>query len=258
MLQASDPPAFLRVNPDGRAACLIVCDHASNTIPSTLENLGLGAQHRAEHIAWDIGAAWIARELARCFDAPLLLAGYSRLVADCNRYPEDPAAILEVSDGIPIAGNQRLGTAERQQRFAAVWHPYHDAIEAALTDRGEPPAFISVHTMTRCLRRAPPRPEAFSVCWSRDGRLALPLIERLRAQGDIVVGDNEPYALDIGEDYTVPEHAMRRGLAHLQFEVRQDLASTPGDAARWAHLIHDLAADLVADASLRQEHHLWP
>ena len=51
---------------------------------------------------------------------------------------------------------------------------------------------------------------------------------------------------------------MRRGLAHLQFEVRQDLVSSPDDAARWADLVHDLTADLVADARLRQEHHVWP
>lgn len=258
MLQASDPPPFTWFNREGRGPCFIVCDHASNTIPRALENLGLDPDRLEQHIAWDIGAAWIARELARCFDAPLLLAGYSRLVADCNRYPGDPAAFIEVSDTIPISGNNGLGEDDRRRRLEAVWHPYHDAIEAALADRAAPPAFISVHTMTRCMRGKQPRREAFTVCWSRDGRLATPLLERLRARGDIVVGDNQPYGLDIGEDYTVPEHAMRRGLAHLQFEVRQDLVPAPDDAARWAGLVHDLTADLVADASLRQEHHVWP
>ena len=258
MLQASDPPPFTWFNREGRGPCFIVCDHASNTIHRALENLGLDPDHLDEHIAWDIGAAWIARELARCFDAPLLLAGYSRLVADCNRYPGDPAAFIEVSDTIPISGNNGLGEDDRRRRLEAVWHPYHDAIEAALADRAAPPAFISVHTMTRCMRGKQPRREAFTVCWSRDGRLATPLLERLRARGDIVVGDNQPYGLDIGEDYTVPEHAMRRGLAHLQFEVRQDLVPAPDDAARWAGLVHDLTADLVADASLRQEHYVWP
>ncbi len=179
-------------------------------------------------------------------------------MADCNRYPDDPAAFVEVSDTIPVSGNRGLAREGRQRRLEAVWHPYHDAIEAALRDRAVPPAFISVHTMTRCMRGHEPRPEAFTVCWSRDDRLATPLLERLRARGDIAVGDNQPYGLDIGEDYTVPEHAMRRGLAHLQFEVRQDLVSTPDAAAHWAKLVHDLAADLVADASLRQEHHVWP
>ena len=258
MLQASDPAPFTWFNRDGQAPCLIVCDHASNTIPHALEDLGLDPGQLAQHIAWDIGAAWIARRLARRFNAPLLLAGYSRLVADCNRYPGDPASIMEVSDTIPVSGNRGLGEDDRQRRLEAVWHPYHDAIEAALADRGVPPAFISVHTMTRCMRGKEPRREAFTVCWNRDGRIATPLLERLRARGDIVVGDNQPYGLDIGEDYTVPEHAMRRGLAHLQFEVRQDLVSSPDEAAHWADLVHDLTADLVADAGLRQEHHVWP
>ncbi|MDE0241344.1 MAG: N-formylglutamate amidohydrolase [bacterium] len=258
MLQASDPPPFTWFNREGRAPCLIVCDHASNAIPRGLEDLGLDPDHLEQHIAWDIGAACIAQRLARRFDAPLLLAGYSRLVADCNRYPDDPAAFIEVSDTIPVGGNSGLGEDDRRRRLEAVWHPYHDAIEAALGDRAAPPAFISVHTMTRCMRGKEPRPEAFTVCWSRDDRLATPILERLRSRGDIVVGDNQPYGLDIGEDYTVPEHAMRRGLAHLQFEVRQDLVSSPDDAAHWADLVHDLAADLVADASLRQERHVWP
>ena len=258
MLQASDPAPFSWFNREGRAPCLIVCDHASNTIPHALENLGLDVDHLGQHIAWDIGAAWIAQRLARRFDAPLLLAGYSRLVADCNRYPCDPAAFTEVSDTIPVNGNRGLGEEDRERRLEAVWHPYHDAIEAALADRAVPPAFISVHTMTRCMRGKEPRPEAFTVCWSQDGRLAIPLLERLRAQGEFVVGDNEPYGLDIGEDYTVPEHAMRRGLAHLQFEVRQDLVSNPDHAAHWADLVHDLTADLVADARLRREHRVWP
>ena len=258
MLRQSDPPPFTRVNWEGGAPCLIVCDHASNSIPRALGRLGLEPGQLALHIAWDIGAAWIARRLAQRFDAPLLLAGYSRLVADCNRYPGDPAAFVEESDTIAVSGNRDLAEEDRQRRLQTVWHPYHDAIEAALQDRAAPPAFISVHTMTRCMRGQEPRREAFTVCWSRDGRLAVPLLERLRARGDIAVGDNEPYGLDIGEDYTVPEHAMRRGLAHLQFEVRQDLVSTPSDATRWADLVHDLTADLVADASLRQERHVWP
>ncbi len=258
MLEASDPAPCIRVNREGRAPCLVVCDHASNTLPRALGNLGLEPHHLGQHIAWDIGAAWMARRLARRFDAPLLLAGYSRLVADCNRYPGDPAAVIETSDSVPIGGNRGLGREDRMRRLEAVWRPYHEAIEAALADRAAPPAFISVHTMTPCMRGRKPRGEAFTVCWSRDGRLAVPLLERLRARGEFTVGDNEPYGLDIGEDYTVPEHAMRRGLAHLQFEVRQDLVSSPDDAACWADLVHELTADLVADAGLRQEHHVWP
>ena len=108
------------------------------------------------------------------------------------------------------------------------------------------------------MRGREPRPEAFTVCWGLDDRMAAPVLERMRATDGIVVGDNHPYGLDIGEDFTVPEHAMRRGLAHLQFEVRQDLVATRDDARRWADLVHELTADLVADEGLRDARHYWP
>jgi PAS domain-containing protein len=40
--------------------------------------------------------------------------------------------------------------------------------------------------------------------------------------GDVVVGDNQPYGLDPEVDYSIPFHALRRGLPHVQVEFRQD------------------------------------
>ena len=119
------------------------------------------------------------------------------------------------------------------------------------------PAFVSVHTMTDRMRGAEKREQEFTVCWARDDRFVAPVLSRMRAK-DVVVGDNQPYSLDLGEDYTVPEHAMRRGLAHLQIEIRQDLVDDHEGATRWAGLLHECLADLIADADLRAARHYWP
>jgi predicted N-formylglutamate amidohydrolase len=63
------------------------------------------------------------------------------------------------------------------------------------------------------------------------------VLDALSRVPGIVVGDNQPYALDLREDYSVPVHAMRRGLPHLQVEFRQDLVATPADARRWAQVL---------------------
>lgn len=261
MLGPQDPPPFEQVNPQGRAPCLIVCDHASRVIPSALGDMGLAPEALAEHIAWDIGAASIARRLAERLDAPAVLAGYSRLVVDCNRYLDDPAIMVETSDTLAIPANRGLGDAERAARVAAIYRPYHNAIEDALEAfeaAGTVPFFISVHTMTHRMRGREPRAQEFTLCWQLDDRVARPLLQRLEARDDIAFGDNVPYGLEPEEDYTVPEHAMKRGLPHLQFEIRQDLVADEKGAHRWADLVYDLAADLVLSPDLRRIEHHWP
>ena len=109
LLGPDDPPPFTLFNPEGQAPLVLVCDHASNAIPAGLDQLGLGPAELTQHIAWDIGAAGVARRLALRLDAPAVLGGYSRLVVDCNRAPGDATSIVEISDGIVIPGNRALG-----------------------------------------------------------------------------------------------------------------------------------------------------
>lgn len=261
MLTPEDPAAFEIVNARGAAPCLIVCDHASRVIPAALSDMGLSEEARLEHIAWDIGAAQMARRLAQRFDAPAVLAGFSRLVIDCNRYLDDPALIVETSDTIAVPANRDMRDDDRAARVAALYRPYHNAIEDALEAfeaQGTVPCFISVHTMTRRMRGREPRPEQFTLCWLHDDRLARPLLARLAERDDIVHGDNVPYGLEPQEDYTVPEHAMKRGLPHLQFEVRQDLVTDEKGAHFWADLVYDLVADLALSPDMRRIEHFWP
>jgi predicted N-formylglutamate amidohydrolase len=56
----------------------------------------------------------------------------------------------------------------------------------------------------------------------------------LRAEADLVVGDNEPYAVSDETDYTIPVHGEARGLMNTGIEIRQDLITDPSGQMEWA------------------------
>ena len=101
-----DTPPVEIFNGSGRAHALVVCDHAGNHIPARLGQLGVSDAELGRHIGWDVGAADVARTVARLLDAPAVLCHVSRLVIDPNRVPGHPTSILPVSDGTPVPGNR--------------------------------------------------------------------------------------------------------------------------------------------------------
>jgi predicted N-formylglutamate amidohydrolase len=230
---SGDPFTVFRAESKGRF--VIVCDHASNYIPEGLNNLGLGKADLQRHIAWDIGAGGIAARLSEHFDSPAVFCGTSRLVIDVNRQLDTEDLIPVMSDKTSVPGNQALTQDQRTQRIAEFFHPYHDAIESVIVRRllvGEPFVFLSVHTMTHCLR-GQERPWPIALSSYRDRKLSDPLLAILRRDGTLV-GDNEPYNLDPAVDFSTPFHAIRRKLPHIQVEFRQDLVSSTEGQARWA------------------------
>ena len=134
-----DPPAFEVHLGHASGSALITCDHASCAIPMVLGDLGLSPAARRRHIAWDIGAADLALALGDRLAATVVLAGYSRLVIDCNRRLDDPSCFVALADGDPVPGNARLTPAAIGSRVASCYEPYHQAITAELLrfhDRG--------------------------------------------------------------------------------------------------------------------------
>lgn len=254
LLAASDPPPFEIDNAGGRSRVLVACDHASRAFPRALGRLGLPDEATWRHIAWDIGAAALARALAVRLDAPAVLAGYSRLVVDCNRRLEDPTCFVTVGDGQRIPGNEGLCEADKRLRASACHEPYHKAIAARLHDfhrQGVTPAFIAVHSFTPVLGSAA-RPWNVGVLWDHDPRIAVPLLARLKEVPGLVVGDNEPYSGRHPADYTVDHHAESAGLPHVCLEVRQDELLTPAGIERWAAVLGEALAAILAEESLYQ------
>ncbi len=244
LLQSDEPAPASCLNPQGRAPLLLVCDHASAAVPRALGTLGADAQDLRRHIGWDLGAAECTHKLSRALDAPAVLANYSRLVVDCNRYPSDPELVREVSDGTVLARNIGLSAGEREQRLDEIYWPYQQAVGAQLARMREHQpdiAVVSIHSFSPALG-AQLRPWHFGVLWDRDGRVAQPLMRALAQAGDVVVGDNEPYSGAHPADFTLDHHAELAGLAHAAIEIRQDLIDSESGRAQWCgHLGNALA-----------------
>ena len=232
---ADDFPPFERVDGNPAAGMLVVCDHAHNRLPPGYGDLGLPAGEFRRHIAYDPGAAAVACGLASRLGVPAVLSTFSRLLIDANRGEDDPTLIMRLSDGAVVPGNSAVDGEERTRRIARFHAPYHAAINAAIEEAlgvGRPPVIISIHSFTPVWRgRA--RPWHAGVLWDSDPRIAEPLITALRAEGDLAVGDNEPYSGALAND-CMYRHGSARGLAHALVEIRQDLIGEPAGAAAWA------------------------
>ncbi len=255
LIGPDDPPAVTHLNPEGSARALLLADHAGAAIPGSLDRLGLGEVPLERHIAYDIGSRGVTERLSELLDAPALIHGYSRLLIDPNRELDDPTSICVISDGVVVPGNRDLSPEQAAARAMAFHHPYHEAIETEIdriTARDGPPAIISVHTFTRELRGRE-RPWHIGILWDDDGRMPVPLIDALRRDRSLVVGDNEPYSGRNRHGYTVETHAYPRGLPNVLIEIRQDLVSTDADARAWGERLAGPLAEILADASVFTE-----
>ncbi len=244
-----DPTPFVVLEEHGPAPALVVCDHASRAIPRALDRLGLPELPSWQHIAWDIGAGELARGLAHALGAPAVLAGYSRLVVDCNRSPDHEEAFRKESDGWTIPGNQDLSDYDRRVRLASFFDPYHGCIEAMVggfRSRGIVPMLIAVHSFSPALA-GHARPWHAGVLWDRDEANARRLLHRLRAKKGLVIGDNEPYSGKHPANYTIDHHAKAHGLPHVCLEVRQDLLSSPAGIERWVRLLARIIGEILAE-----------
>jgi predicted N-formylglutamate amidohydrolase len=250
-----DAPAAPVERIPGNPACglLLVCDHASNAMPPEYGSLGLPAAELQRHIAYDIGIAETTRHLARLTGAPAVLSTFSRLLIDPNRGEDDPTLVMRLSDGAIVPGNARADDAEIERRLARFYRPYDRAIGEAVAAglaSGRPPAILSMHSFTPFWKGVP-RPWHITVLWDADPRFPRPLLRALEAEGDIVVGDNEPYDGALAGD-VVNRHATRRGLANALIEIRQDLIAAPEGCLAWAERLARIIETLLADPALNR------
>ena len=241
LLGGDDPYPVEIARPDGKSPFFLTCEHAGREIPQRLGDLGLHEREFDRHIAWDIGAAKVARGLSARLDAALIMQNYSRLVVDCNRSPRHHDFIPTVSEYTEIPGNRDLNSDEVSARTDEIYHPYHDSIMEALDRRDDDrrvSVLVAVHSFTPLFKDVA-RPWHVGLLFNRDERLAQILRAKMNGNPDLCIGMNEPYAISDETDYTLPVHGERRGIPHIEFEIRQDLIETEHDQRQWAEYLAD-------------------
>lgn len=234
------PAAVETFNGQGSSRFVLACEHASNFIPDFYERLGLPEAELKRHIAWDIGAGVVARALAAMIDAPLFLAGYSRLLIDCNRPIGSATSIPVVSETTSIPGNIGITMEEAKARASHYYWPFQNAVSAHLDQRkaaGRETIVLGIHSFTPVFKGFA-RPWHAGILFRKSERLGHSLVDALQSPGLTVVA-NEPYRIGDDGDYTVPVHGEGRGLDVALVEIRQDLIADDKGAQEWAGRLRD-------------------
>jgi predicted N-formylglutamate amidohydrolase len=231
---------------------LLIADHARNRLPAAYGTLGLPQSEFSRHIAYDIGIEPLVRALAARLAAPAVLAGFSRLLIDPNRGEDDPTLIRQIYDGTVVPGNYPMSAEERKIRLAAFYHPYHDAIDRMIAQvaaaSGMAPFLVSLHSFTPSLQGRP-RPWHVGILWDRDFRAPRRLLERLKSDPTLIVGDNEPYDGALRGD-TMFRHAVLPGYAHALIEIRQDLIAGEAGITEWAARLAPVLEEINAEPDI--------
>jgi predicted N-formylglutamate amidohydrolase len=236
LLGTADVPPVHEDNAGGASPFLLTSDHYGRAIPRILGDLGLPASEMERHIAWDIGIAGVADALSRHLNAHLIAQRYSRLVIDCNRPPSAASSIPVISEATAIKANEELAREAADARRQAIFDPYHRRIAEVIRTRqrdGMPTVLVSLHSFTPVYAGII-RPWHIGTLYQRDTKLPPLLLKGLRAEADLVVGDNEPYAVSDETDYTIPVHGEARGLMNSGIEIRQDLIAEAAGQQQWA------------------------
>lgn len=225
LLSEADGDPVAVDNPQGRGDVLLVCEHASRLLPASFGSMGLSEEALASHIAWDPGALAVSRLMARQLDAVLVYQRFSRLVYDCNRPPDSPGAIRDVSEVFRIPANENLSDSEKAARAKAIYFPFQNRIAdeiAARAARGQPTVLVTVHSFTPVYFGAQ-RAVEIGILHDRDSRLADRMLDAAADTGLYRIERNEPYGPADGVTHTLVLHAEPAGLLNVMIEIRNDL-----------------------------------
>jgi len=248
LLGVNDDSPVFEQNTSGRSPFLFTSDHYGRLIPKVLGDLGLPENELVRHIAWDIGIAGTAERLSKLLDAHLIAQRYSRLVIDCNRPPRAASSIPILSEATTIPGNEGLSREDAEIRRREIFDPYHRRIDEIIDQRAHdkrPTLLLSLHSFTPVYTGVA-RPWHIGTLYHRDRTLPPLLLQALRAEGDLVVGDNEPYAVNEETDYTIPVHGEARGLVTTGIEIRQDLIADDSGQQQWAERLARILGEIAA------------
>jgi predicted N-formylglutamate amidohydrolase len=190
-------PEILRA----QAACdvILVCEHASNAFPAPWGDLGLRADQKVSHAAWDPGALAVAKGLSRRLDATLVHATISR--------------------------------DERLARTRAIYQPWANALHNLIAERialGRRPVIVTIHSFTP-VYFGQPRAVEFGVIHDADPTLSEAVLAAAKFLTLLNAALNAPYSAADDVTHSLRLHATPYGLLNTMLEIRNDLIATPGD-----------------------------
>lgn len=232
------------LNGQGKSAVLIVCEHASNHIPSKYADLGLSKDVLQSHIAWDPGAHKVALHLSKLLDSPYVKGEISRLVYDCNRSPNAASAMPEKSEKYDIPGNAGLSSAERNNRINDIYLPFEKCLADTFTAFKQPPAFITIHSFTGNFLDKP-REVELGILHDKDTRLADAMLAVAGKHTQLVTRRNEPYGPQHDVTHTLTTHAMPSKVPNVMIEIRNDLITTDEECEQVAFMLHKIISEAL-------------
>lgn len=224
------------LNPDGASSVVVVCEHASNRIPSEFGDLGLARDLLESHIAWDPGALGVASHLGALLSARTVASKVSRLVYDCNRAPEAPDAIPERSEIYDIPGNINLPPDAREARVNAYYRPFERLMMETLESDPGVGELVTIHSFTP-VYKGERRDVEIGILHEADRRLADAMLRLAGAFTDRVVRRNAPYGPEDGVTHTLKRHGIAGGFANVMIELRSDLIATGEQQREMAEML---------------------
>lgn len=235
---------------DRPAPIVLFCEHASFDFPADFGDLGLDPTGRASHVAGDIGALSLAKDLSDRMDAPLVHGGVSRLLYDCNRPDIAPDAVPEKSEAFDVPGNRNLSAHERQARHRLIHQVFHKAAGALLESQcakcGVTPVVVTIHSFTP-VYLGQVRDVEIGYLFDTNSRLSELAMDVERRCGTYNAQLNQPYSAADGVTYSLSMHTRTPESPSTMIEVRNDLIDTSVKAeAMAAHLAHVLSEAIGA------------
>ena len=236
-------------NQNCNSKILLLCDHATNTIPSCISKtkLCLTPKELNSHIAFDPGAKDTTLKLSHILRSPMIATQFSRLVIDPNRSSDDPTSIMQIYDGSIIPENIGLSEKQITVRKKKFYQPYHNKISQMLDSKilfGSFICIVSIHSFTPKLKFKDLRPWEIGILWDEDTRMSEPLIKELEKHKNICIGKNKPYSGSLQGD-TLNKHGTRNKIPHVLIEIRNDLINSSIGQDKWALILANALKSVV-------------
>lgn len=213
---------------------VLVCEHASNRIPAFLGDMGLSAEARESHIAWDPGALVVAQAMAKRMSAPLVHGGVSRLVYDCNRPPEAAGAMPIRSEDYEIPANINMSPEQRVARIENVYQPFCAALSDLIDQHSASlRLMVTIHSFTP-IYLGQKRQVELGILHGVDNQFATAMMADEAIGSPFIIRLNEPYSAADGVAHTLDTQALPHRLLNVMIEIRNDLIRTPKQQAEMA------------------------